>query len=113
MGSMPDRYRTASGWSVEVVERSGTPDNSDGQRLRVRYCGFHVADVRTVAELEQWFPLSELEPDRLIPQSGFAGACWLIAGRRDRPAGLYQLSPPTSGRHWQQSGVDRRLYLDR
>ena len=31
----------------------------------------------------------------------------------DRPAGLYQLSPPTSGRHWQQSGVDRRLYLDR
>jgi len=85
MGTMPDRYRTASGWGVEVVERSGTPDNSDGQRLRVRYCGFHVADVRTVSELEQWFPLSELEPDRLIPQSGFASACWAIAGRRDRP----------------------------
>ncbi len=51
-GTMVDRYRTASGWSVEVVERSATPDNSDGQQLRVRYHGFYVADVRTVAELE-------------------------------------------------------------
>ncbi len=62
---MADRYRTASGWSVEVVERSGTPDNRDGQQLRVRYHGFYVADVRTVAELEQWFPLADLEPDGL------------------------------------------------
>jgi hypothetical protein len=45
---MADRYRTASGWSVEVVERSATPDHSDGQQLRVRYCGFYVADVRIV-----------------------------------------------------------------
>jgi hypothetical protein len=57
---MTDRYRTMSGWTVEVVERSGTPDNSDGQRLRVRYHGFYVADVRTVAELEQYFPLTDL-----------------------------------------------------
>jgi hypothetical protein len=62
---MGDRYRTPSGWSVEVVERSGTPDNSDGQQLRVRYHRFYVADVRTVAELEQWFPLADLEPDGL------------------------------------------------
>jgi len=59
---MADRYRTASGWSVEVVERSGTPD---GQQLRVRYHGFYVADVRTVAELEQWIPLADLELDAL------------------------------------------------
>jgi hypothetical protein len=62
---MADRYRTAGGWSVEVIERSGTPDNTDGQQLRVRYHGFYVADVRTVAELEQWFPLADLEPDGL------------------------------------------------
>jgi hypothetical protein len=63
---MADRYRTASGWSVEVVERSATPDHSDGQQLRVRYHGFYVADVRTIAELEQYFPLADLEPDGLI-----------------------------------------------
>ena len=65
--AMADRYRTASGWSVEVVERSGTPDNSDGQQLRVRYHGFYIADVRTVAELEQWFSLADLEPDGFWP----------------------------------------------
>jgi hypothetical protein len=62
---MTDRYRTMSGWSVEVIQRSGTPDCSDGQRLRVRYHGFYVADVRTVAELEQYFPLTDLEPEGL------------------------------------------------
>ena len=62
---MADNYRTATGWSVEVVERSGTPDHGDGQQLRVRYHGFYVADVRTVAELEQYFPLADLELDAL------------------------------------------------
>jgi hypothetical protein len=58
-----DRYRALGGWTVEVVELAGTPDRHDGTWIRVRLHGFFVADVRTVAELEQWFPLAELEPD--------------------------------------------------
>jgi hypothetical protein len=80
---MADRYRTASGWSVEVVERSGTPDHSDGQQLRVRYHGFYVADVRTVAELEQYFPLADLEPDGLS-----VAATRRPAGSRRAPVNL-------------------------
>jgi hypothetical protein len=78
---MANRYRTASGWSVEVVERSGTPDNSNGPQLRVRYHGFYVADVRTVAELEQWFPLADLEPDGL----GVAATRRVAAADRGQP----------------------------
>jgi hypothetical protein len=44
---MGDRYRTADGWAVEVVELSATPDRNDGERLKVTYCGFFVALVRT------------------------------------------------------------------
>jgi hypothetical protein len=33
--------------------------------IRVSQHGFHVADVRSVAELEQWFALAELEPETL------------------------------------------------
>ena len=40
---MGDRYRTADGWAVEVVELSATPDRNDGERLKVTYCGFFVA----------------------------------------------------------------------
>ena len=70
---MADRYRTATGWSVEVVDRSATPDNSDGQQLRVRYHGFYVADVRRVGELDRWIPqdeLGQLDRDTLIPAGG-------------------------------------------
>lgn len=63
---MGDRYRTADGWAVEVVELSATPDRNDGERLKVTYYGYFVAVVRTVAELEQWFALSDLEPETLI-----------------------------------------------
>jgi hypothetical protein len=63
---MGDRYRTPDGWAVEVVGLSATPDCNDGERLKVTYCGFFVAVVRTVAELEQWFTLSDLEPETLI-----------------------------------------------
>ena len=62
---MGDRYRTADGWAVEVVELRATPDRNDGERLKISYCGFFVALVRTVAELETWFPLADLEPDTL------------------------------------------------
>jgi hypothetical protein len=62
-----DRYRTASGWTVEVVRLSGTPDKHDGEWLRVAYRGWHVADVRSVAEVERWVSLAELEPETLEP----------------------------------------------
>jgi hypothetical protein len=67
---MGNRWRTASGWSVEVVHLTATPDRHDGEWIRVAYFGWHVADVRDVAELERWFPLGDLEPDTLA-----AGAC--------------------------------------
>jgi hypothetical protein len=39
---MGDRYRTADGWAVEVVELSATPDRNDGERLKITYYGFFV-----------------------------------------------------------------------
>jgi len=44
---------------------TGTSDKTDGERLRVCQHGYFTADVRTVAELEQWFPLADLEEDAL------------------------------------------------
>jgi hypothetical protein len=64
-GLVGDRYRAAGGWSVEVVCLTATPDHHDGEWIRVRFCGFHVADVRSAAELERWFPLASLEPETL------------------------------------------------
>jgi hypothetical protein len=57
------RWRAPGGWTVEIVHLTGTSDNSDGDRLRVCQYGFWAADVRTVAELEQWFPVADLEPE--------------------------------------------------
>jgi hypothetical protein len=48
---------------VEVVRLSGTPDKRNGEWLRVRQYGYHTADVRSLAELERWFDLADLEPD--------------------------------------------------
>jgi hypothetical protein len=62
---MADRWRAPGGWTVEIVHLSGTPNNRDGQWFRVCQHGFWTADVRTVAELERWFPLADLEPDGL------------------------------------------------
>jgi hypothetical protein len=58
---MADRYRAPGGWTVEVIHLSATPDKRHGEWLRVCYCGYHVADVRSVGEL----PLAELEDDAL------------------------------------------------
>lgn len=63
---MADRWRAPGGWTVELVRVSGTPDKRDGEFLRVRQYGYFTADVRSVAELEQWFPLAELESDGLV-----------------------------------------------
>jgi hypothetical protein len=66
MAGMARKYRTKDGYSVEVIELSDTSGNHDGEWLRVRYHGYHVADVRSIAELERYFPLSELEADALV-----------------------------------------------
>lgn len=62
---MAERWRAPGGWTVQVVVLAGTPDRHDGEWLRVTQYGSWVADVRTVAELAQWFPLADLEPDGL------------------------------------------------
>jgi hypothetical protein len=62
---MADRWRAPGGWTVEVVRLSGTPDHRDGEWLRVCQFGHWTADVKNPAELEQWFALSDLEPDGL------------------------------------------------
>ena len=64
---MGDRYHAPGDWTVEVVPLSGTPDRRDGEWLRARYHGFRVADVRSVAELEKWVCLADLERDTLAP----------------------------------------------
>lgn len=65
---MADRYRTADGWSVEVVRLTGTPDRHDGEWFRLRYLGYHVHDVRSIAELARYVPLAELEEALAWPQ---------------------------------------------
>jgi hypothetical protein len=47
------------------VQLSGTPNHRDGQWLRIKQYGAWTADVRTVAELERWVALADLEPDAL------------------------------------------------
>jgi hypothetical protein len=51
---MADRYRTPDDWTVEVVQLAA------GDRLRIRYHGFYVADVVNVDDLARWIPASEL-----------------------------------------------------
>jgi hypothetical protein len=62
---MPDRYRAPGGWRVQIACLEGTPDHRDGTWIRVTQYGFWTADIRSVAELEQWFPLHSLERDTL------------------------------------------------
>ena len=71
---MGSTYRTKDGYTVEVVQLSDTSGNHDGEWLRVRYHGYHVADVRSVAELERYVPLGELEADALAGRR--APAAW-------------------------------------
>jgi hypothetical protein len=96
---MGDRYRTPNGWAVEVVGLSATPDRNDGERLKVTYYGFFVAVVRTVAELEQWFALSELEPETLISRRERRSAC----SATPRPREAQPRPKPDWARHWQSS----------
>jgi hypothetical protein len=60
---MLERYRAPGGWSLEIVHLTCTPDRHDGTWLRLRQYGAWTADVRTLAELAEWVPLREFEPD--------------------------------------------------
>jgi hypothetical protein len=62
---MADRYRAPGGWTVEVVQLTGTPDHHDGEWLRISQYGVWTADVRTIGELAEWINLAALEPDAL------------------------------------------------
>jgi hypothetical protein len=39
---MSDRYRAPGGWTVQVIELTGTPDHHDGPWIRVSQYGFWV-----------------------------------------------------------------------
>jgi hypothetical protein len=62
---MPDSYRAPNGWRVTIVHLENTPNHRDGTWIRVTRYGSWVADLREPAELEQFFSLTELEPETL------------------------------------------------
>lgn len=105
---MGDRYRTPDGWAVEVVLLSATPDRNDGECLKVTYYGSFVALVRTVAELEQWFALSDLEPETLISRRQLAR--WpgpVLPARGKRSRGRSRPGPGTGDRLTDRRGRRR------
>jgi hypothetical protein len=55
------RYRTETGWSVSIVQLTGTPNHHDGAWIRLTHHGFFVADVRSPEALEGFVSLAELE----------------------------------------------------
>jgi hypothetical protein len=61
MGYMAPSYRTADGWSVEVVRLACIPNRHDGEWIRVRHYEYFVADARSVEALESYFALVDLE----------------------------------------------------
>jgi hypothetical protein len=106
---MGDRYRTPDGWAVEVVGLSATPDRNDGERLKVTYYGFFVAVVRTVAELEQWFALSDLEPETLVSRRERAGRPGPVRrGPGKRSRGQSRTGPGTGDRATDRRGRIRQ-----
>jgi hypothetical protein len=112
------RYRTRDGrYTVETVQLSGTPDRHDGEWIRVRYCGFCLADVRKIPDLERYVALAELVDDdgvryqpvsrderaregqRGRPSSRASGAREMTIGARlARVLGLYDLGEPVVSR---------------
>ena len=68
---MADRYRTSDGWSVEVVRLACTPDRHDGEWLRIRHLGWYIRDTRSIAELEQYVSLADLEEYALAGRHRF------------------------------------------
>jgi hypothetical protein len=73
-GWMAQRWQASGGWTVTVVHLTGTSDRTDGERLRVCHYGWWTADVRTVAELERFFDLADLQPELSAPPTVHAWA---------------------------------------
>lgn len=48
---------------MQIVRLENTPNHRDGCWYRITQHGFWTADVRTVAELERFFPIAELRED--------------------------------------------------
>ena len=56
------RYRSADGeWVVDLIHLELTGTHHGGAWLRVARWGFHVADVRSIADLTKFVDLAELE----------------------------------------------------
>lgn len=65
-GIVGERWRSADGWGVEIVQLTGTTGRRwDGTWIRVTHWGFHVADVPHPADVERWVPLAKLESSGL------------------------------------------------
>jgi hypothetical protein len=55
------RWRTRDGqFVVEVIKLTGTSRNRDGEWLRVKQHGSHLADVRSIEELANYVDLADL-----------------------------------------------------
>jgi hypothetical protein len=74
---MADRWTAPGGWRVQIVHLEGTPGQPGGEWLRVTQYGWWTADMRTVAELERFFLLTELELEE-DALGAAAGAPWRI-----------------------------------
>ena len=66
---MADSWRAPGGWRVQVVTLQNTPNHRDGCWYRITQHGFWTADVRSVGELERFFPLAELEQEDALPRA--------------------------------------------
>lgn len=81
-------YRTSDGcWSVEIVRLTETPNKRDGEWIRLRQYGFYVADLRSVAELERYVALAELQD--ALRTTGSGAAAGSGCRTRTRPSALF------------------------
>jgi hypothetical protein len=56
------RCRSSDGeWVIDVISLTATGTHRDGDWLRIKRWGCHIADVRSVDELREHIDLAELE----------------------------------------------------
>src|SRR5690242_4393861 len=90
------RYRTRDGrYTVETVQLTGTPDRHDGEWIRVRYCGFCLVDLRSIADLERYVALTDLVDDDGMRHHPTSRHELARRGRLGRPS--TQTAPQASG----------------
>ena len=76
------KWRSKDGnWQVEDITLALTGDGRDGHWLRLSYCGYFVAECRTVAELRQYLDPADLhEALTVSPARGEAAALADVQG---------------------------------